>query len=73
MSLLLGESVMSAALTQVVAGGTAAVNKRSNTRVVASVGRGIAYRYGRLTVDAAPLFSRYNPGTIEQVGSGGRI
>lgn len=29
--------------------------------------------YGRLTVDAAPLFRQRNPGIIEQVGSGGRI
>jgi hypothetical protein len=29
--------------------------------------------YGRLTVDAAPLFSRHNPGIIEQVGSGGAL
>ena len=29
--------------------------------------------YGRLTVDAAPLFAQRNPGIIEQVGSGGRI
>jgi hypothetical protein len=29
--------------------------------------------YGRLTVDAVPLYSRCNPALIEQVGSGGRI
>jgi site-specific DNA recombinase len=29
--------------------------------------------YGRLAVNAAPLFSRCNPRLIEQVGSGGRI
>jgi hypothetical protein len=29
--------------------------------------------YGRLTVDAAPLFGRRNPGIIEQVGNGGGI
>jgi hypothetical protein len=29
--------------------------------------------YGRLAVDAAPLFARHNPGFVEQVGSGGPL
>ena len=55
----------------------AAILRGSNVEAARAALRGLTgdikegRLYGRLTVDAVPLFSRCSPGLIEQIGSGG--